>query len=64
MDVGTDRPMQEDSLFIMMGSTKPLLGVATMMMIEEGLIRLEDPASKYIPEFADMQVAVLKDAID
>ncbi len=64
MDVDTDRPMQEDSLFIMMSSTKPLLGVATMMMIEEGLIRLEDPASKYIPEFADMQVAVLKDAID
>jgi CubicO group peptidase (beta-lactamase class C family) len=64
MDVDTDRPMQEDSLFIMMSSTKPLLGVATMMMIEEGLIRLEDPASKYIPEFADMRVAVLKDAID
>jgi CubicO group peptidase (beta-lactamase class C family) len=64
MDVDTDRPMQEDSLFIMMSSTKPLLGVATMMMIEEGLIRLEDPVSKYIPEFADMQVAVLKDAID
>jgi hypothetical protein len=64
MDVDTDRPMQEDSLFIMMSSTKPLLGVATMMMIEEGLIRLEDPVSKYISGFAGMQVAVLKDAID
>ncbi|MEZ7831301.1 MAG: serine hydrolase domain-containing protein, partial [Gammaproteobacteria bacterium] len=63
MDVDADRPMQEDSLFIMMSSTKPLLGVATMMMIEEGLIRPEDPVSKYIPEFADMQVAVLKDSI-
>ena len=64
MDVDTDRSMQEDSLFIMMSSTKPLLGVATIMMIEEGLIRPEDPVSKYIPEFADMQVAVLKDSID
>jgi len=64
MDVDNSRPVQEDSLFIMMSSTKPLLGVATMMMIEEGLIRPEDPVSKYIPEFADMQVAVLKDSID
>lgn len=64
MDVENNRPMQEDSIFIMMSSTKPLLGVAAMMMIEEGLIRPEDPVSKYIPEFADMQVAVLKDPVD
>ena len=63
MDVDAGRPMQEDSLFIMMSSTKPLLGVAAMMMIEEGLIRPEDAVSKYIPEFAEMQVAVLKDSI-
>jgi CubicO group peptidase (beta-lactamase class C family) len=59
LDVDTKRPMQDDSLFIMMSSTKPILGVATMMMIEEGLVRPEDKVSKYIPEFADMQVAVL-----
>lgn len=64
MDVAANRPMQEDALFIMMSSTKPLLGVAAMMMIEEGLIRPEDPVSKYIPEFADMQVAVLRDSIE
>ncbi len=64
MDVDTGRPMEDDALFIMMSSTKPLLGVAAMMMIEEGLIRPEDPVSKYIPEFADMQVAVLKEPID
>ncbi len=56
MDVDNSRPMQEDSIFIMMSSTKPVLGVAAMMMIEEGLMRPEDPVSKYIPEFADMQV--------
>jgi len=61
MDVQNGRQMQDDSIFIMMSSTKPLLGVAAMMMIEEGLIRPEDPVSKYIPEFADMQVAVLAD---
>lgn len=63
MDVDNNRPMQEDSIFIMMSSTKPVLGVAAMMMIEEGLMRPEDPVSKYIPEFADMQVAVLKDKV-
>ncbi|MFK7863200.1 MAG: serine hydrolase domain-containing protein [Pseudohongiellaceae bacterium] len=64
MDVGNQRAMQDDSLFIMMSSTKPVLGVATMMMVEQGLLRPEDPVSKYIPEFADMQVAVLKDAAE
>lgn len=61
MDVDNARPMQEESLFIMMSSTKPVLGVAAMMMIEEGLIRPTDPVSKWIPEFSDMQVAVLAD---
>jgi CubicO group peptidase (beta-lactamase class C family) len=64
MDVENNRPMQKDSLFIMMSSTKPLLGVAAMMMIEEGLIRPQDPVSKYIPEFADMDVAVLRNPIE
>ena len=63
MNVDADRSMQEDSLFIIVSSTKPFLGVATMM-IEEGMIRPEGPVSKYIPEFADMQVAVFKDSID
>ncbi|MBM88051.1 MAG: beta-lactamase [Gammaproteobacteria bacterium] len=64
MDVDNNRAMEEDAIFIMMSSSKPVLGVAAMMMIEEGLIRPEDPVSMYLPEFADMQVAVLKDPID
>ncbi|MYA17000.1 MAG: beta-lactamase family protein [Gammaproteobacteria bacterium] len=64
MDVEAERPMSRDAIFIMMSSTKPVLGVAAMMMIEEGLIRPDDPVSKYIPEFADMKVAVLKDPAD
>ncbi|MDA1371550.1 MAG: serine hydrolase [Proteobacteria bacterium] len=64
MDEQNNRPMQADSIFIMMSSSKPVLGVAAMMMIEEGLIRPEDPVSMYIPEFADMQVAVLKQPVD
>ena len=64
MNVADGKPMQEDALFIMMSSTKPILGVAAMMLIEEGLIRPSDPVSKWIPEFAEMQVAVLRDPAD
>ena len=64
MDVEAQRPMTRDAIFIMMSSTKAVLGVAAMMMIEEGLIRPSDPVEKYIPELADMQVAVLKDPAD
>lgn len=64
MDVAGGKPMQEDALFIMMSSTKPVLGVAAMMLIEEGSIRPNDPVSKWIPEFAEMQVAVLREPAD
>lgn len=64
MNVADGRPMQEDALFIMMSSTKPITGVAAMMLIEEGLIRPSDPVSKWIPEFAEMQVAVLREPVD
>lgn len=64
MDVEAGRPMSENAVFIMMSSTKPVLGVAAMMMIEEGLIRPSDPVEKYLPEFADMQVAVLAEPAD
>ena len=64
MDVANETPMDQDAMFIMMSSTKPILGVAAMMVMEEGLIRPNDPVSQYIPEFADMQVAVLKEPAD
>ncbi|MDA1299688.1 MAG: serine hydrolase [Proteobacteria bacterium] len=64
LDEASQIPMPTDAMFIMMSSTKPVLGVAAMMMIEEGLIRPHDPVSMYIPEFKEMQVAVLKEPAD
>ena len=58
LDEKIQAPMPEDSIFIMASSTKPALGVAAMMMIEEGLISPDDPVAKYIPEYEDIQVAV------
>ncbi len=63
-DTRDNTPMREDALFRMASSTKPVLGVATMMMIEEGLIRPSNPVTRFIPEFKDMQVAVLKEPED
>jgi len=56
--------MQLDSMFHMVSSTKPVLGVAAMMMIEEGLFSPEDPVEKYIPEFKGIQVAVPKESVE
>lgn len=64
MDAKTGRAMEPGAIFRMASSTKPVLGVAAMMMIEEGLISPNDPVSKYIPEFADVKVAVLAEAAD
>jgi CubicO group peptidase (beta-lactamase class C family) len=58
MDHEKGRAMEPDTIFIMASSTKPVIGVAVMMLMEEGLISPSDPISKFIPEFADMKVAV------
>jgi len=57
-DPVTKTPMPKDTLFAMASSTKPILGVAAMMLIEEGIISPDDPVEKYIPEFKGIQVAV------
>ena len=64
MDAAKGRAMETDAIFIMASSTKPVLGVAAMMMIEEGLMSPSDPVSKYIPEFTDMKVVVPVESAD
>src|SRR5208282_789025 len=59
MDLETKKPMTRDSLFRMASMTKPVIGTAIMMMLEEGKLQLGDPVSKYIPEFKEMKVGVL-----
>jgi len=50
-------PMQKDSIFRIYSMTKPITGVAMMILFEEGKWQLNDPVSKYIPEFANLKVA-------
>ena len=56
-----NKPMSKDSLFWIMSMTKPVVGTAVLMMMEEGKLRLTDPISKFVPEFKGMKVAVIED---
>ena len=47
-------PMEKDSIFRVYSMTKPVIGVAAAMLIEEGKILLADPVAKYIPAFKDV----------
>src|ERR1700680_280219 len=58
MDVESKKPMAKDTMFRVASMTKPVTGLAIMMMIEEGKVRLTDRVSRYIPEFRGMKVAV------
>ena len=60
-DIEAKKPMSKDSLFWIMSMTKPVVGTATLMMMEEGKLRLTDPVSKFIPEFKGLKVAVMQD---
>jgi CubicO group peptidase (beta-lactamase class C family) len=55
-DVRTVDPVQKDSIFRIYSMTKPLTGLAMMMLYEEGKWRIDDPVARYIPEFAKMKV--------
>ena len=61
MDLETKKPMTRDSVFRMASMTKPVIGTAIMMMLEEGKVQLGDPVSKYIPGFKNMKVAILQE---
>lgn len=54
----SDAPMRHDSVFRIFSMTKPIVSVAVMQLVEQGLILINDPLSKYIPAFAKTQVAV------
>ncbi|MFY8140798.1 MAG: serine hydrolase domain-containing protein, partial [Caulobacter sp.] len=49
-------PMTKDTVFRIYSQTKPVTGVAMMILFEEGKWTLDDPVSKFIPEFANLRV--------
>jgi CubicO group peptidase (beta-lactamase class C family) len=55
-DIAANAPMQKDSIFRIYSMSKPITGVAMMLLFEEGKWQLNDPVAKYIPEFAGLKV--------
>jgi CubicO group peptidase (beta-lactamase class C family) len=49
-------PLRRDSIFRLFSQTKPITGVAMMILFEQGKWKLNDPISKHIPEFANLKV--------
>jgi len=52
------RPMTKDAIFRIYSMTKPLVSVAAMMLVEDGVIQLTDPVGKFLPGFDKIQVSV------
>jgi CubicO group peptidase (beta-lactamase class C family) len=58
MDLESQTPMRTDALFRIMSMTKPVVAVAILLLVEEGKVRLTDPAGRFIPELQNLSVAV------
>jgi len=63
-DVANKKPMQKESIFRIASMTKPLTSAAIMLLIEQGKLKLDDPVSKYLPEFAGREVVANFNAAD
>jgi CubicO group peptidase (beta-lactamase class C family) len=61
-DPASGKPMKEDAIFRIYSMTKPIVSLATLMLMEEGLLQMNDPVSKFLPEFASPKVAVQEGA--
>ena len=57
MDLESKTPMRKDAIFRIASMSKPITGVAILMLMEEGKVRLNDPVSRFIPEFKQTKVA-------
>jgi CubicO group peptidase (beta-lactamase class C family) len=56
-DLQSRSPMRSNTVFRIASMTKPVTSVATMILVEDGKLRLGDPVSTFIPEFAEVKVS-------
>ena len=50
------RPINDDCIFRLASMTKPITAIATLILVDRGLLSLDDPIDKYLPEFKDIHV--------
>jgi CubicO group peptidase (beta-lactamase class C family) len=56
MDFESRKPATKETIYRLWSNTKPITGTATMICVEDGLLNLDDPVSKYIPAFNNQVV--------
>ena len=56
LDLEQNNPVGKDSLFRMYSNTKPIAGVATLILFERGVLTPDDPVARFLPEWRDLQV--------
>src|SRR5437870_11466113 len=56
MAFGSDEPMRRDTIFRITSMTKPILALATTMLVEDGALALDEPVDRLLPELADRKV--------
>jgi CubicO group peptidase (beta-lactamase class C family) len=61
-DIAAKKPIQEDSLFWIASMSKPITGAALMILVDEGKVSLDDPITKFLPEFKGQWLAAERDA--
>jgi CubicO group peptidase (beta-lactamase class C family) len=64
MEAGSGRAMKPDAIVRIYSMTKPITTVAAMILVDEGKIGLDEPVSKYLPEFQNLRVLAGKEKID
>ena len=62
MDIERGKAMAEDAIFRIYSMSKPITSVALMTLFEQGYFQLDDPVSRYVPEWRDHKVWVSGDA--
>jgi CubicO group peptidase (beta-lactamase class C family) len=60
---GRDAPMPRDALFAIASMTKPVTGVAALMLWEEARLGLADPIERFLPQLGNRRVAVLTERV-
>ncbi|MFO0897042.1 MAG: serine hydrolase domain-containing protein [Pirellulales bacterium] len=57
-DVDAGTPMGKDDIFRMMSSSKPVVAVAVLILLDEGKLSVDDNVSRFLPTFKDPKVAI------
>ena len=57
-DIEDKALLMQETIFRIASMTKPITSVAVMMLVEDGKLKVDDPLSKYVPEFKEMKVLV------